>query len=46
MYRLNEFCNILTVLRKQKGWTQTYLAEQIGISPQAVSKWENGVSHT
>lgn len=45
MYRLNEFCNILTALRKQKGWTQTYLAEQIGISPQAVSKWENGIGY-
>lgn len=45
MYHLNEFCNILTALRKQKGWTQTYLAEQIGISSQAVSKWENGIGY-
>lgn len=30
--------------RKQKGYTQEQLAEQMGISPQAVSKWENDQS--
>lgn len=29
-------------LRKQKGLTQDELAEKLRISPQAVSKWENG----
>jgi transcriptional regulator with XRE-family HTH domain len=28
--------------RKQAGITQSYVAEKLGISPQAVSKWERG----
>ncbi len=31
-------------LRKEKGWTQDQLAEKLGISFQAVSKWENATS--
>ncbi|MBE6687138.1 MAG: helix-turn-helix transcriptional regulator [Ruminococcaceae bacterium] len=30
-------------LRKQKKFTQAQLAEKLGVSEQAVSKWENGV---
>ena len=30
--------------RRAAGWTQTQLAEKLGISGQAVSKWENGES--
>ena len=29
-------------MRKGKGWTQLQLAEQLSVSPQAVSKWECG----
>jgi transcriptional regulator with XRE-family HTH domain len=29
-------------LRKERGYTQEALAEKLNISPQAVSKWENG----
>lgn len=43
MYHLNQFCNIITSLRKERGWTQTMLADRIGIAPQSVSKWECGV---
>ena len=33
-------------LREAKGITQSQLAEQIGVSSKAVSKWETAVSHT
>lgn len=29
-------------LRKQNGWSQEELAENLGISRQSVSKWESG----
>lgn len=45
MYRLNEFCNIIAFLRKEKSMTQTALAEKLGISPQSVSKWECGIGY-
>ena len=32
--------------RKNLNMTQEQVAEKIGISAQAVSKWENGVSQT
>ena len=37
-----EFSTQLQLLRKKKGITQEQLAQKVGVSPQAVSKWENG----
>jgi len=45
MYNLHQFCTIITALRKERGWTQSLLAEKIGISPQSVSKWECGIGY-
>ncbi len=32
----------LASLRKEKQLTQVQLSNQLGVSPQAISKWENG----
>ena len=45
MYHLKRFCNILAGLRREKGWTQTDLAEKLNVSPQAVSRWESGIGY-
>lgn len=34
----------IAAMRKEKEWTQDELAEKLGVSPQAVSKWENDLS--
>ena len=39
-----EFGDILKQLRKERGMTQERLAELVGISFQAISKWENNLA--
>ncbi|MBE6878194.1 MAG: helix-turn-helix transcriptional regulator [Ruminococcaceae bacterium] len=34
----------IILLRKQQGWSQEQLAEQLAVSRQSVSKWESGTS--
>lgn len=36
----------ITVLRKEKGISQDVLADFLGVSKAAVSKWETGGAHT
>ncbi len=38
------FGNFLFSLREKKGYTQAYVAKVLGVTPAAVSKWENGES--
>ena len=35
----------IAALRKEKGFTQDELSERLGLSPQAISKWENEISY-
>lgn len=39
-----QFGAFVAQLRKEKGYTQKELAQQLYLSDKAVSKWETGVS--
>lgn len=39
------FGNLVSELRKEKGFTQADLAEQMGVTDKAVSKWERDLSY-
>ena len=39
------FSEKLQILRKNKGYTQDVLADKLGVSRQAVAKWESGQSY-
>ena len=45
MNSMDHFQYIITEERKRKGMTQEALATRLGITPQAISKWENGVGY-
>lgn len=45
MYCLNKFSSVIFELRKERGWTQTALAEKLRIAPQSISKWERGLGY-
>ena len=41
----NTFGSMVAELRKEKGMTQADLAEKMGITDKAVSKWERDLSY-
>lgn len=41
-----KFGEFITMLRKEKGYTQKTVAEKLHVSDKAISRWENGVSHS
>jgi transcriptional regulator with XRE-family HTH domain len=45
MFEFEGFGKRLQTLRKQRGLTQEDMADRVGVSPQAVSKWENDQSY-
>ena len=45
MREVKDFGLFIANKRKELGMTQENLANIIGITPQAVSKWENGIGY-
>lgn len=43
---MENFAKRLAQLRKEKGYTQSELADKIGVSNKSVSRWETGVSQS
>lgn len=41
-----ELCERIALARKGAGLSQEQLGEKLGVSRQAVSKWESGDSHS
>lgn len=45
MLSMKEFGELIATKRKEFGYTQEAFASKLGITPQAVSKWENGIGY-
>lgn len=45
MLSMKEFGELIATKRKELGYTQEAFAGKLGITPQAVSKWENGIGY-
>lgn len=43
---MNKTGRLIEQMRKEKNMTQADLADAVGVSKQAVSNWERGVSHS
>jgi repressor LexA len=41
---MSKLINRLAELREAKGWTQTFVAAERGVSERTVSRWETGVT--
>ncbi len=44
MFNMKKFADFLAAKRIKCGYTQGQLADRLGVTHQAVSKWERGVS--
>jgi transcriptional regulator with XRE-family HTH domain len=42
---MNKIGKVISLARKKAGLTQESFAAKLGITPQAVSKWENDVGY-
>ena len=45
MLSMKKFGELISTKRKELGYTQETFAGKLGITPQAVSKWENGIGY-
>ncbi len=43
---VNKTGMLIEQMRREKNMTQAELADAVGVSKQAVSNWERGVSHS